>query len=716
MLKNRKLIYIAVFGLITSVSAFFISNNLESKRLKTIFEKDASDRIRLVLNSIEMTELVVESLHNLFKSSEQVSQKSFHNFVKSYSKKINGTKSIGWAPKVSSASQTNSNNHNNKQISPNSDLEQYDEKDYFPIYYFEPVEYINWIGYDLASSRPVSEAIKNSIEYNRAIVTKKEDYNREDKNNLGILILQPVLKSNSTELLGFVFCVFEPEKFIDNSLGMLQNVGIDIYLNDESAKDENKLLYYHNSQSTKEENISSETNEIYLKKQFLFGGRVWSVTCIPTDTFFKNNYSIVSKTIFLIFLSISAFFVYYYYRNSSEKQKINKLVDLRTKELNESTERLNLALKSADLGMWDWNITTGDIFFNERWSTMLGYNSTEIEPCIESWKKLLHPDDKKEACKILDKHLNGEIPIYTSEYRLLTKSGKWKWILDAGKVVERDNKGKALRATGIHMDISERKTIQQKILAYNNKLEKTNQDNNKLFSIIGHDLKSPLAAIKGFSDFLTNELDELNEKEIREYSKYIYDSSSSLFEMLEGLLDWGRMKMGSIQHDPSNYSLSKQIERVLSHYVVISVNKKIKIHSNFNDNIEVFADEVMIETVLRNLISNALKFTPSYGNITISVSQYEVSSLLISISDTGIGIEENAFNSLFKSSFHSSTNGTDGEKGTGLGLSLCKEFVEMNNGQIWAESEENVGTTFHFTLNTSEGKIIQPKEKIIFQN
>lgn len=736
MLKNKKIIYIAVTGFIVSISAFFFAKSLENKRLRTIFEKDASDRIGLIQNSIEMTELVIESLHNLFLASDHVSKTSFHDFVKSYSKRINGTKAIGWTPKVTHSNKKSFINEAKKLVSSEFEIITFDstgnsniaelKKEYFPIYYLDPLELNeDWIGFDLSSTKTNLEAINNSINYNKLTVTQKKQRKNGSKKDLGILLLQPIFKrindgkskrSNTEELTGFVFCSFEPQATIETSIGMLQKAGIDIYLKDESANKMNELLYYHNSQKSNSKTNYSEVNDIYLIKQFLFGGRVWSITCVPTTLFFKTNNSIVPEIIFFIFFSLSAFFIYYYYRNSNEKQKINRLVEMRTKELNDSTERLNLALNGADLGMWDWNITTGDVYFNERWSTMLGYSLGEIKSCLESWNNLLHPDDSEEVYKVLNQHLERKIPIYSTEHRLLTKSGKWKWILDVGKVVERDEKGNALRATGIHMDISERKTIQQKILVYNNKLEKTNQDKNKLFSIIGHDLKSPLASIKGFSDFLTNELDDLDKKEIKEYSKYIFDASNSLFHMLEGLLDWGRVQMGSIQFTPNTYNISKQIERVLSQYAVIIANKKIQIDSNFKNNIEVFADEIMIETILRNLISNALKFTPSNGKISINISENGESSVLISISDTGVGIEKSAFEKLFQDSFHLSTNGTDGEKGTGLGLSLCKDFVEMNNGKIWAESEENKGTTFYFTLNSKEQILLSAEDKIFFQN
>ncbi len=153
----------------------------------------------------------------------------------------------------------------------------------------------------------------------------------------------------------------------------------------------------------------------------------------------------------------------------------------RTKELLQSEERLELAIQGADLGLWDWNIQTGDVFFNERWATMLGYQLDEIEPKVSTWEKLVHPDDMEKVMKTLEKHLEGETPIYQTEHRMLTKAGTWKWILDTGKVCERDEEGKPFRASGTHLDIDERKQAEEKIRHMANHDGLTGLPNRALF-------------------------------------------------------------------------------------------------------------------------------------------------------------------------------------------------------------------------------------------
>jgi len=153
------------------------------------------------------------------------------------------------------------------------------------------------------------------------------------------------------------------------------------------------------------------------------------------------------------------------------------------KKLKESQERLDLALNGADLGLWDWNIQTGKVFFNQRWAEMLGYRLDELEPNIKTWEKLVHPDDIPRVNRILKAHLDGKSPFYETEHRLRMKNGQWKWILDRGKVMARDAQGQAVRAAGTHLDISERKKMEQELRRKTTTLEERIKELNCLYGL-----------------------------------------------------------------------------------------------------------------------------------------------------------------------------------------------------------------------------------------
>lgn len=169
--------------------------------------------------------------------------------------------------------------------------------------------------------------------------------------------------------------------------------------------------------------------------------------------------------------------------SKAENQRLHEENDRIIDSLRQSEERLNLALQGADLGMWDWDIETGKVVFNDRWADMLGYSTDEIEPHVNSWEKLLHPDDKPLVMKMLTAHLDGKSPFYETEHRLRTKSGEWKWILDKGKVTKRDEKGRPLRAVGTHLDVTERKRMVDLSLAQRDLALSLGSSNNLLAAL-----------------------------------------------------------------------------------------------------------------------------------------------------------------------------------------------------------------------------------------
>jgi len=162
-------------------------------------------------------------------------------------------------------------------------------------------------------------------------------------------------------------------------------------------------------------------------------------------------------------------------RDISFRKKAKKLIEESNKKLRQSSERLEYALLGSDAGLWDWNIIEGTVYFSDRWCQMLGYHSSEVEANIKSWKKLVHPDDMEMVMESLTEHLESKKPIYQTEHRMKTKSGKWKWILDTGKVTERSGRGKALRAVGTHIDITKRKEDERRLKSNEKYLKTINQ-------------------------------------------------------------------------------------------------------------------------------------------------------------------------------------------------------------------------------------------------
>jgi len=245
------------------------------------------------------------------------------------------------------------------------------------------------------------------------------------------------------------------------------------------------------------------------------------------------------------------------------------------------------------------------------------------------------------------------------------------------------------------------KLINGKLEESNSKLKIINATKDKFFSIIAHDLKSPFNAILGFSELIKSEVkNEKNIKIIEEYNTNINESANSLFTLLENLLQWANDQRGILKFTPTQVDLYELIQSNLTIFKLKATDKSIKLFSDIKPNTVAFGDVNMVNTIVRNLISNALKFTEENGEIFLSTKQ-NGNFIQLSVKDNGIGISKNDQDKLFRLDSNFTTIGTNYETGSGLGLILCEEFVKKNGGEIWFESEEKKGSTFIFSLKSA---------------
>lgn len=253
--------------------------------------------------------------------------------------------------------------------------------------------------------------------------------------------------------------------------------------------------------------------------------------------------------------------------------------------------------------------------------------------------------------------------------------------------------GRLIRASFI--DITIRKQAEEMAKKNEEILINLNADKDRFFSILAHDLRSPFNAIIGLTDLLKNNIHDYNINQIENFIVNINATAVSTYTLLEDLLLWARSQSGKLPFEPQIINLTKECIEVVSVMNLAARTKNITIKNLIIKPVEVSADKQMIKTVLRNLISNAVKFTNNNGIIEIRLTQ-ETGNIIISISDNGIGIPEGEINKLFDEKQKISREGTANESGSGLGLILCKQFIEKHGGEIWAES--NNGSNFKFSL------------------
>ncbi len=228
-------------------------------------------------------------------------------------------------------------------------------------------------------------------------------------------------------------------------------------------------------------------------------------------------------------------------------------------------------------------------------------------------------------------------------------------------------------------------------------LDTLNKQKDKFFSIIAHDLKSPFNALLGFSSILQSRGAELENQQVAEYGNMIHQAAGQAFKLLEDLLDWARLQMGRMDYDPQSLDIAEQAGKSISLFQSAARAKNIELKSDCKTGLNAFADRYMVDAILRNLVNNAIKFTPEDGEVTLS-ARPSGQWIEVRVTDNGVGIPADKLDRLFHIGEKTTTKGTAGESGTGLGLHLCKDLVEKHGGEIAIDSIEGTGSTFRFTL------------------
>jgi signal transduction histidine kinase len=251
--------------------------------------------------------------------------------------------------------------------------------------------------------------------------------------------------------------------------------------------------------------------------------------------------------------------------------------------------------------------------------------------------------------------------------------------------------------TKLQGEIDERTIAEIKLRESEKMLKELNATKDKFFSIVAHDLKNPFNTLIGFSNLLLNTGLNLSEEKKTNYLELIYKASKRGYSLLENLLEWSRSQTGRLEIKPQEFVLKQSIKECMNLHYSSAEKKFVSLTEQIDDTTKVFADVNMFTTVMRNLISNAIKFTPENGKIDITAIEKET-EVQINVSDTGLGVSKESKEKLFRIDVNHSTPGTNQEQGTGLGLILCKEFIEKNKGKIWVESVLGGGSIFSFTL------------------
>ncbi len=388
--------------------------------------------------------------------------------------------------------------------------------------------------------------------------------------------------------------------------------------------------------------------------------------------------------------------------------------------LRESEENLHLALKAARAGVWSWDIATGSISWSSDNHDLFGLEPTLGTNIHDDWQRFLHPDDLPGTNQAIYDVFEARTPEYRAEFRVVHPKLGTRWVLSIGRV-ERAPDGAPLRMLGINLDITDRKLVEADLVESNHKLEnaierarrmtvqaqEASRTKSEFLANMSHELRTPLNAIIGFSELLIDEkMGDLSDGQ-KDFLENILSSGRHLLSLINEILDLSKIEAGKVHLELSEVELEPLLMKSLRIMEETALKRGIRLIAEIGRIPEtVAADERRLKQVIFNLLSNALKFTPDGGEVVLgctAASSREMPFVEITVRDSGIGIDQEHLERIFRP-FEQVENALCSRyQGTGLGLGLSRSLVEMHGGTIWAESEgSGKGSTFRFRLPARE--------------
>ncbi len=382
------------------------------------------------------------------------------------------------------------------------------------------------------------------------------------------------------------------------------------------------------------------------------------------------------------------------------------------RKLKHNEERFRLAIEGMNDGVFDWNLQTNKVFYSAQFFQMLGYDRGEIsDGTLEDIEGLLHPDDKDRVWEYVNSYLAGELPEYSSTFRMKAANGKWLWIQSRAKAKFDENK-QAVRLVGVHTDITYLKEYQEFLKREKKNAEQANIAKSEFLAHMSHEIRTPLTAINGIAEIFEKNIDKFDSKYQR-LVKTLKNSTSSLKDLINDILDFSKIEEGEINLEKSVISFGEFMDQIHNITDVQASEKGIGFYLK-NEEIKSLAfegDPVRLRQILINLIGNAIKFT-NEGEVVVESKLVEKGSqqfLKIAVKDTGIGIPDDKLDTIFERFKQSDDSISRSYGGTGLGLSISQKLAEMMGGLITVESTYGEGSSFTLILPLEKANALNIK-------
>ncbi len=365
-----------------------------------------------------------------------------------------------------------------------------------------------------------------------------------------------------------------------------------------------------------------------------------------------------------------------------------------TADLRQSEERWKLATEGSGIGVWDWDIPSGQVLFSLRWKEILGYAENEIGDHISEWESRIRPEDLGPTLQKVEAYLRGAAPGYDAEFRMRAKDGTWKWIHDAGLVVQRDAAGNPLRMVGTHTDITLAKLAAEELADTLERQRQIAAMKTRFISVTSHEFRTPMAAAMTAADLLINHAERITQAKRHELHDRIRISMRRMAEMLDEILTLNRIEEGRIRATPQTIDLRQLVMGTIEE-IRLADQQTHAIELCAPASVQATVDPAILRHILSNLLSNATRYSAAGTTITVRIETGDA-HIRLTIEDLGIGVPAADLQRIFEPFERGSNVGQI--KGTGLGLSIVKRSIDLLKGGIDVQSVVDQGSRFTVTL------------------
>lgn len=712
--RNSVAWLVLVFTLLVQLVILQQLRNHETRAAITQFEFLAEKATEAIDKRLIDHEQILYGAAGLFNASDTVSREQWrlYNERLQLAERYPGIQGVGFAQAVLPQQRTAHIQAVREEGFAEYDIHPAGDRPlYIPIVYLEPFADRNLaaFGYDMFSEPVRWQAMSKAAETGQPRLTGKVKLRQETHGEVqaGVLMYVPVYRQGEPldsaqqrmqALRGFVYSPYRVGDLMRGILGVADPaLSLRIYAGPHEHSDQ--LIFASREQPRAQAPRYSKTLRLELY------GQTWTLRLesLPEfDAFFHNNDALVialglGLSLLLFFLTSSL---------TLRRSRAEALAQQMTKDIRESRralqlseERLSLALKGSNDGFWDLNLEAGTLYASPRAWHILGYRPGELSSDLKLWERVLAADDLPHAKEQLAQAVLSKIDHFTTELRFQHKNGRIVPMLVRG-YIQRDHNGQALRISGTSMDLTEHKRIEQM--------------KNEFVSTVSHELRTPLTSISGALGLITGGVMGAIPDTMQQMLEIAHRNSLRLGHLINDLLDMEKIAAGKMTFDMREHSLRRLLEEALTSNQAFATHLGVNCVLRTPPEAQVWVDAMRLQQVLSNFISNAIKYTPEGGEVTLHCNLVD-DHVRINVSDQGPGIPQGFQSRVFEKFAQADASDSRQKGGSGLGLAISKEFIERMGGRVGFDSNEGRGTTFWCELPLLESQSAPASESNVLR-